>query len=151
MIIREVRQDLFTVDESYHLAHCISADFALGAGIAKEFEKRFHIRQELFSMFPEGLGEYMKKNCILGQCIPTNNYRVFNLVTKNKYYDKPTYASLSAALRMMRSSIKVLNINKIAIPTIGCGLDRLNWDDVRALINFLYQDTDVEFLVCFKP
>jgi len=30
-------RDLFTVPKDYYLYHCISADFALGAGIAKKF------------------------------------------------------------------------------------------------------------------
>jgi len=34
MILKEERKDLFTVDESYYLAHCIAADFRMGAGIA---------------------------------------------------------------------------------------------------------------------
>ena len=29
------KRDLFTMPQGYYLAHCISADFALGAGIAK--------------------------------------------------------------------------------------------------------------------
>ena len=31
------KRDLFTVPKDYFLCHCISADFALGAGIAKKF------------------------------------------------------------------------------------------------------------------
>ena len=37
MIIKKVKKDLFTMPDDYALAHCISADFALGAGIAKKF------------------------------------------------------------------------------------------------------------------
>lgn len=40
MTIREEQRDLFTVPTDYILVHCISADFALGAGIAKEFARR---------------------------------------------------------------------------------------------------------------
>ena len=36
MRLVEEKRDLFDVSEDYYLAHCISADFALGAGIAKE-------------------------------------------------------------------------------------------------------------------
>ena len=39
MIITEVTQDLFTVPQGYYLAHCISGDYALGAGIAKVFDE----------------------------------------------------------------------------------------------------------------
>ena len=47
----EVKRDLFTASDNYALAHCISADFALGAGIAKEFDRRFNCRKRLFKIF----------------------------------------------------------------------------------------------------
>lgn len=31
---------------------------------------------------------------------------------------------------------------------IGCGLDRLNWNDVSEQIKSIFADTDVEILVC---
>ena len=40
------------------------------------------------------------------------------------------------------------NIKKIAMPVIGCGLDRLNWADVSEQIKSVFTDTDVEILVC---
>ena len=46
MKLIEVKQDLFIVPKDYALAHCISADYALGAGIAKEFAKR-GVKQQL--------------------------------------------------------------------------------------------------------
>lgn len=39
--------NLFTVPTDYILCHCISADFALGAGIAKQFDERFNLRNKL--------------------------------------------------------------------------------------------------------
>ena len=44
----EIRDDLFKYDKEYYLVHCISRDFALGAGIAKEFNKRYSMREKLF-------------------------------------------------------------------------------------------------------
>ena len=43
MRLTEVEKDLFSIDPQYSLAHCISADFALGAGIAKQFDTRFNM------------------------------------------------------------------------------------------------------------
>ena len=37
---------------------------------------------------------------------------------------------------------------KIAMPKIGSGLDRLNWQDVEQIIKDVFADTDVEILVC---
>ena len=149
MIMHEEVKDLFTVDDSYWLVHCISADFALGAGIAKEFDRRFNTKAELLSRFPHGVEAIMRNNGTIGECIPTS-HNVLNLVTKFRYFDKPTYQSMREALIMMEQSIDGYNIKKIAMPTIGCGLDRLNWNTVRKLIESLYKYKDIEFLVCFK-
>jgi len=150
MTIREEVKDLFTVDDSYWLAHCISADFALGAGIAVQFDRRFGTKRELLIRFPNGLEKLMKSNNVLGECIPTS-HNVLNLVTKYRYFDKPTYQSMRVALIMMNQIIEAYEIKKIAMPTIGCGLDGLNWNNVRKLIENLYKDKDVDFLVCLNP
>lgn len=39
-------------------------------------------------------------------------------------------------------------IKKVAMPTIGAGLDRLPWDKVSELIQSVFKDTDLEILVC---
>ena len=48
MTIKFENRDLFTVPQGYYLAHCISADFALGAGIAKIFDEVYNMRFKLF-------------------------------------------------------------------------------------------------------
>jgi hypothetical protein len=59
MIYKEEIRDLFSVSEDYYLAHCISADFALGAGIAVEFVKRFNMRKKLQTCFDDYLNEFI--------------------------------------------------------------------------------------------
>ena len=58
MRLTEVEKDLFSVDPQYSLVHCVSADFALGAGIAKQFilfvwrsRKCKYIRSVYFELF----------------------------------------------------------------------------------------------------
>ncbi|TCM96268.1 hypothetical protein EV294_105133 [Paenibacillus sp. BK033] len=36
MDFKEIKRDLFTMTEDYYLAHCISSDAKMGAGIAAE-------------------------------------------------------------------------------------------------------------------
>jgi len=52
------------------------------------------------------------------------------------------------ALQNMKQICSENNISKVAMPTIGAGLDRLNWNDVVTQINNIFADTDVEILVC---
>lgn len=149
MTIKEVKKDLFTMPNDYALAHCISADFALGAGIAKEFDKRFNCRKRLFDLDVGGVdnwdaGEHSK--CIAIRVVepPT----IFNLVTKRNYWDKPTLEAIKNSLKEMKIFCKILDITKIAMPRIGCGLDKQNWHDVKALIEEVFGDTDIEIVVC---
>ena len=53
----ETRGDLFAVPQGYYLAHCISGDFALGAGIAKQFNEVYNMRFKLFRDYPIETGE----------------------------------------------------------------------------------------------
>lgn len=150
MIYKEEKRDLFTVDDSYYLAHCISADFKLGAGIAVKFDKRFNCRRRLFEMFPSSRVPYWDKlqDRFKGLCIITDP--VYNLVTKRNYWDKPTLTTMKNALLWMKEDCQIRGIKKVAMPKIGCGLDKLLWDDVSALIKKVFDDTDIEILVCVQ-
>ena len=139
MIITTENRDLFTVPQGYYLAHCISADFALGAGVAKTFDEVYNMRLKLFDMYQDY--EYTSGDALLVD-------NVFNLVTKAKYYHKPTYGSVKEALEKMKKWMEMLHINKVAMPKIGCGLDKLLWIHVYDIICDVFEDTDVEILIC---
>jgi len=138
MILKEEQRDLFSVPHGYYFAHCISGDFALGAGIAVKFNELYNMRKKL-----KNTVDYIHDNC----AILIDN--VFNLVTKRKYYHKPKYASLRESLEDMIETIETLEIEKIAMPMIGCGLDKLDWDIVKEIIEDVFEDIDIEILVCY--
>lgn len=135
-------QDLFTVSKDYYLCHCISADFALGAGIAKKFAE-MGVKKELVREY-SGILPYSPGYCLYTAV--TNWQGEYNLVTKDKHYQKPTLESVRRAIESMKQV--VYDGEKIAMPKIGCGLDRLNWEDVESIIKEVFADTDAEILVC---
>lgn len=145
----EEQRDLFTVSDDYYFAHCISADFGMGAGIVVEFNKRFDMKNKLMSKYSDYLATYdyqigfcnKKGSCILED-------RVFNLITKRNYWNKPTYESLEASLVSMKDICISKGITKIAMPLIGCGIDKLKWNNVSSIIKNVFDDTDIEILVC---
>ena len=140
MTIQIVNKDLFTVPHEYYLAHCISDDFALGAGIAKQFNSKYNMRFKLENRYGDTGKSY------IGTALLIDN--VFNLVTKERYWHKPTYTTLKAALICMRDIMESVGIKKIAMPKIGCGLDKLEWDKVYNIICDVFADCDVEILIC---
>ena len=137
----EIYGDLFSLHSNeYILAHCISADFALGAGIAKSFAN-IGVKQALYNNYSVNTWTNT------GYCLITNTpFMVANLVTKRYCYEKPTYQSLAEALIDFRNQLK--EPVKIGMPCIGCGLDRLQWENVRDIIYQVFEDFDCDIIVC---
>lgn len=156
-MITEVKQDLFTVSDNYYLVHCISSDFALGAGIAKKFAE-LGIKNFIEFFYPQIWDSE-------GYCLFAEVYKwpgVFNLVTKEHYWDKPTMENLVESLHDLKE--QTLNMVKrgpityvnnygnfsytinLAMPRIGCGLDRLSWPEVKdALSNVFTNEKVVDY------
>lgn len=145
MILKEEIRDLFSVSDDYHLAHCISADFAMGKGIVIEFNKRFDMKNILKTKYPDYITRFRSDN-VKGDCISEG--RVLNLITKERYFNKPTLETMRIALLRMKEICYEKEITKIAMPTIGAGLDRLDWNDVKELLKTVFEDTDIEISVC---
>ncbi|MBR2247051.1 MAG: macro domain-containing protein [Bacilli bacterium] len=140
----EVTQDLFTAPPDYALVHCISADFALGAGIAVQFQKRYNTRNELRSRCPN----YKFHG---GDCLGTGSRgtrAVFNLVTKKHSWQKPTYKDLEDALYELLEVANLSGYKKLAMPKIGCGLDGLKWEKVKSIIQSVFEWSDMEIMIC---
>lgn len=136
-----IQDDVFNHKDCYY-AHCISRDYALGAGIAVEFDKRYDIRNRLLKLAEE------KPETLDEKCIEVEN--VFNLITKEKYWQKPSYNSLEESLLEMKEKLsKNKNIKKLVMPKIGCGLDRLSWDKVEPMVQEIFKDLDIEIIACY--
>ena len=141
MRYKEEQRNLFTVDyNQYKYVHCISADFSLGKGIALEMQHRFHTRDAIQS-------RAKPFSIPIGNCIYTDP--VLSMITKGKANSKPTYEQMYEALYHLCIATEKLNINSIAMPLIGCGLDGLKWPIVRALVKDIFEDTDMDILVCY--
>lgn len=140
MILKYRKGDLFQMPREYCLAHCISADFTLGAGIAKQFDRIYKMRFKLNNRYGD-----TTQNERVGKVFLVDN--VFNLVTKECYYNKPTYETFVKCLEEMKAMIIQLNITKLAIPKIGCGLDRLQWNVVEPIIKGVFSDLNIEIIV----
>lgn len=138
-LIHEEKMDLFSVPNDYYIAHCISGDYSLGAGIAKKINKIYAMKYKLEIFYPNK----HDKICALLM----NN--VFNLVTKRTLFDKPTYDTLKTALLDMKKQCLKNKITKIAMPHLGCGMDTLEWSKVKPIIYDVFDNTGIEILICY--
>jgi hypothetical protein len=124
MSINEVKGDLFTGPMPY--VHCVSKDFKMGAGIAKIFRDKYGSMEYLIGQNKQ-IGEVA--------ILRIEEGFVFYLVTKEHYYDKPTYKSMENSLKSLHRILVLNDIDSISIPKIGCGLDKLDWEKVKLLIH----------------
>lgn len=75
--------------------------------------------------------------------------RVFNLITKNKAWEKPTYATITACISEMADFCKRHDVKYLGMPKIGCGLDKLDWDRVSSIIKEEFKDIDIDIQVLY--
>lgn len=143
------------------LVHCISSDAALGAGIAKAIDEKYQERERILKFFGEqlhwnGHGYGIITPLLLNIEDVSSCFQICNLVTKEKYWQKPTYTSLSEALDYVKPILKVIDSYakrdrlklKIVMPKIGCGLDKLDWTRVREIVA-LWASLDIDVTVCY--
>lgn len=145
MTFTEIHGNLFDrkLEENEYYVHCISRDYACGAGIAKEFNKRYDLTRKL------------RECTCIEKCMRVDN--VLNLVTKPKYWQKPTYDSLRESLEYLHNILVyptkypngTMCAKTLVMPRIGCGLDKLNWKNVKNMIKEIFEDTDIAIEVYY--
>lgn len=139
MKLLEVQGDLFASNDN--LAHCVSADFHMSAGIAVEFKRRYHHKQALLTEGWE-VGQVARKT-------HGKNY-VFYMVTKERYFHKPAYADLWKTLTQLARWAELLGLSTMSIPPISCVRDKLNWLVVRKMIEEAFDGSDITITVYRK-
>ena len=141
LVYREESQDLFKLDykNEWCLCHCISKDLAMGKGIAVMFKQLFG-----------GVDELRSQNLGVGDVgvLKSFSCEIYYLITKPRYFNKPTYQDLEKTLASMRAMMIYHNQTKLAMPMIGCGLDMLEWSRVCDLIQKVFAGSGIEILVC---
>ena len=110
---------LFESEDS--LAHSISSDFKMSAGIARSLKRKFPYN------FPESTNSPLFVHKL-------DDRFIYHLFTKKRFFQKPTYDSLRQSLEAMTKHANKHKVTEISMPKAGCGLDRLEWHEVERLI-----------------
>ena len=63
---------------------------------------------------------------------------LYNMITKDKYYNKPTLGTLGECLNQVKIHMLAKGVERVSMPRIACGLDRLCWEDVEKLIGEIF-------------
>lgn len=130
-VLEHTPGDLFEVlaheaaaGNNWSLAHCASADLAMGRGVAAKFRERY------------GMGLLAEQRVTTPGCAAMLNNKdydvrkaclIYVLITKERFYEKPSYDSLRSALRVCRDMMLKNHNHNLMFPLLGCGRDQLMW------------------------
>lgn len=134
--------DLFAAQDLSALAHGCNTAGAMGKGIALEFKRRFP------AMYPEyrkrcKAGQYQLGDVFVWEGEPV----VFNLATQRFPGSRADLNAIETALTQMVEIAETMNIEQIGLPKIGAGLGKLDWGQVRDVIETVAATTTVTLVV----
>uniref|UniRef100_A0A3Q1FMY8 Macro domain-containing protein n=1 Tax=Acanthochromis polyacanthus TaxID=80966 RepID=A0A3Q1FMY8_9TELE len=134
--LKQVTGNLFDCPNDEALAHWISADCCMGAGIAVLFKQIF-----------EGVSELLKQRKAPGQCavLLREGRFIFYLVCANS-------TRLNPSLEDIRSHCIRNWVHKLSMPRIGCGLDQLEWMlGFSEILEQVFMGTDITITIYSLP
>ena len=137
---QKVIGDVFYSTDS--LAHCVSADFKISTDIARKIRRNFSMN------CPINLDHRL--NPLWPQWIPSQKKCVHQLITKQKFHNKPTFGTLRASLERLRTHAEENGVRQISMPCIDSVLDKLQWNVVRQLIQDTFRTSPVAIIVYLK-
>ena len=128
------------------IAHCVSSDFAMGKSLASTIASCYPELQELRklpinSIPPGSLVTYFNQQ---------HQRFIYNLVTKRRFFDKPTYETLELSLQALKQHLQCHNMQELTIPKLGCGYDKLHWPTVFSIL-FKFFSGSNHTITLFQP
>ena len=111
----------------------------MGAGVANQIKENFGRIDELKEQ-EIGVGGVAILNIGPGRFI-------YNLVTKEKFSDKPSYQSIKESLKEMRTHCIDNNVDIISMPRIASGLDKMEWNVIHGMLNELFRSSDINIRI----
>ena len=127
------------------LANTVNTVGVMGAGIAKEFKRRY----------PKMFAEY-KERCARHEVMTGEPYCwkppqedagdsrwVLNFPTKKHWRNASQIAWLESGLLHLKENYRNWGIKSLAMPALGCSLGGLRWEEVRPLMEKHLRDLDV--------
>lgn len=127
----------------------------MGKGIAVEFKKRFASvgalkaqQKKVGEVAVLKISAFQQSSNASAANIPaaSGGYEdryIYYMITKLKYFNKPTLDDFSASLKQLKELAVTHKILALSMPRIGCGLDKLEWKVVKKLIAETFHGTNI--------
>lgn len=138
----EIDGDLFDMNFTA-LAHGCNCTGVMGKGIALSFKSKWP------RMYNDYRRECLRGNFNLGDVHYwfEGGTTIFNLGTQVSWKSRAELTAIRQAVKKMIYICEEKKISCVGMPRIGSGLGRLEWNNVRHILNSIGLDTKVELIV----
>lgn len=129
------------------LVNTVNTVGVMGKGIALQFRETF---PDNYKAYLDAIkrGEVKIGSMLVIKTGNLNGLRyIVNFPTKEHWLNPSRIEYVEKGLIALRKMIKELAIQSIAVPALGCGNGKLNWEDVRPLIEQYLGDLHSQVLV----
>ncbi|KAF0735453.1 Uncharacterized protein FWK35_00023553, partial [Aphis craccivora] len=128
----EVTGDIFSLDKTWALGHCVSKCLTPSRGKALKFKNNFNNIKQIVNQ---------KKNTNEIAYLKTDDQWLLYLITKDNYNDKPKFSNKFKTLENTKQFGIENKIKKLALLKICEFLDNKKWDITSNMIKFIFQNT----------
>jgi O-acetyl-ADP-ribose deacetylase (regulator of RNase III) len=149
MPVEFVRGDLFGANGLSAIAHGCDCSGSMRKGLANQFRRRWP------ALFEEYRIQCEQGELRVGDVLAWHEPRlmIFNLAIQKSRKHQAESSIVQQALRRMVELAEKRGLTKIGLPRIGSGAGRLDWPQVRAVIDVVARHTPVTLVVFeqFEP
>jgi O-acetyl-ADP-ribose deacetylase (regulator of RNase III) len=141
-VISYTSGDIFdsTCEALVNPVNCVGV---MGAGLAKQFSKRFPANTEFYRIAcDQGIVR-------TGEIFWTKQEELYiaNFPTKDDWRNPSKLEYIETGLECLKHDAHGWNIKSIAMPKIGCGLGGLLWEDVLPLIQKTFETSKTKVVL----
>ena len=140
MRISECKMDVLSVPQENYILCALSSDLNFKMGLPKQINRKFNLKERIF------VSDLEPDDFEVGGAIQFGN--LMAIFTKESVWDTPEEDDIIEALMAAKSFCEEDAVFKLAMPKICTGKNGLPWEDVRSMIEFVFDDMDIDILVC---
>lgn len=139
--VLEIPGNIFDEKLNASLVVCVSADFKMTQGIALAVRRKFGNITRLRNL---------NKSVTEIASLDTENISIFYLITREHYWQKPTYQNVFQSLINLKKACMERQITYLACPRLECGPQGLKWETIRSMLCYIFRNSSITIKVMVK-
>ena len=135
-------------DAIVNTVNCVGV---MGRGIALQFKRQFPSNFKVYAAACKQKKVMPGKMLIYEICSQIGPKYIINFPTKRHWRSTSRMKDIESGLQDLAKVITNLDIKSIALPSLGCGLGGLDWNDVRVRIESTLSHLPEVKIIIFEP